>query len=466
MSLVSGSPNAITNTYIDNALKQVYLDSQESALFFIERPGFGMIPKDERMGGRNVPEVVHFARTGGRSAIFAYAQVIASFRNKRIRDFLMTPVEDWSIIRVPGKTMALTRNNTMAWEDLVARFAQKGVDDAEENLAEAIEQYLYRDSTGVLGTIQGANTVKATLLAAPTTCLEQTNPGNNTTPYWTFVLLNEADGALLFENGEYVVIPQSASAPTTALGVEVFCVEAVDTFNNVIALRNAYAIEGLGAATYTDIGTTHQGYYIVKYGDDYATSSAYVKIAGFASWCPSTAPVTGDSFFGCDRSESTRLYGKYMDFSSMSRQQALVRAATVLAKEGGQPTAGLMWFTAFRGLLEELDLRKEIVDMNPVDSRGLVANISYKGVVLQGPRGPIQITACAYQLPDECMLLRPEDWKLLTVGPAMSLEDRDGLSILRLPDSDAYEGRMVFRGNLECLRPGRQGRVKLQSTVA
>ena len=464
MSLISGAPNAITNTYIDNALKQVYLDSQEAALFFIERPAFGMIPKDERMGGRNVPEVVHFARTGGRSAIFAYAQIIASFRNKRIRDFLMTPVEDWSIIRVPGKTMAMTRNNTMAWEDLVASFAQKGLDDAEENLAEAIEQYIYRDGNGVMATIAGANTTKAGVLAAPTTATETTGAG--TTSNLTYVLLNEADAALLFENGEYVVVPQSSSDPHTALGVEVFCVEAVDTFNNIIALRNAFATEGLGAATYTDI-TSHANYYIVKYGDDYATSSAVVKISGFAAWCPSTTPVNGtDSFFGTDRSESTRLFGKYMNYSTMSRQQALVRAATVLAKEGGQPTAGLMAFTAYRGLLEELDLRKEFVDMNAVDSRGLVNNVSYKGVVIQGPRGPIQITACAYQLSDECMLLRPEDWKLLTVGPAMSLEDRDGLSILRLPDSDAYEGRMVFRGNLECLRPGRQGRVLLQTTVA
>ena len=464
MTLVSGAPNAITNTYIDNALKQVYLDSQEAALFFIERPAFGMIPKDERMGGRNVPEVIHFARTGGRSAIFSYAQTISAWRNKRIRDFLMTPVEDWSIIRVPGKTMAMTRNNTMAWEDLVASFAQKGLDDAEENLAEAIEQALYRDSTGVVASIAAMSSTKAALLAAPTTVTEQTTN--------TYTLLTESDAALLFENGEFVQIVASASSRIAQPNTQVYVVDAVDTFNNTLLLRNAYATEGLGAsgaASGSSGGNTTvtAGMFIVKYGDDYYTSTAYMKISGFASWCPSTTPVTStDSFFGMDRSESTRLYGKYMDYSTMSRQQALVRAATVLAKEGGQPTTGLMAFTSYRGLLEELDLRKEVVDMNPVDSRGLVNNISYKGVVIQGPRGPIQITACAYQLPDECLLIRPEDWKLLTVGPAMSLEDRDGLSILRLPDSDAYEGRMVFRGNLECLRPGRQGRVLLQSTTA
>jgi hypothetical protein len=462
MALVSGSPNAITNTYIDNALKQVYLDSQEAALFFIERPAFGMIPKDERMGGRNVPEVLHFARTGGRSAIFSYAQTISSFRNKRIRDFLMTPVEDWSIIRVPGKTMAMTRNSTMAWEDLVASFAQKGLDDAEENLAEAIEMFLYRDGTGVLATIAASASTKAAVLAAPTTVSEVSGAG--TTANMNYVLLNEADAALLFENGEYVIVILSTTDPTYNTGGEVFCVEAVDTFNNIIACRNAAATENLGGTTYTDLAVSR---YITKYGDNYYASTANVKIAGFSAWCPTTTPVAGtDSFYGMDRSESSRLFGKYMDYSIMSRQQALVRAATVLAKEGGQPTTGLMAFTAYRGLLDELDLRKEVVDMNPTDARGLVNNISYKGVVIQGPRGPIQLTACAYQLPDECLLMRPEDWKLLTVGPAMSLEDRDGLSILRLPDSDAYEGRMVFRGNLECLRPGRQGRVKLQATVA
>ena len=456
-----------------------------------------MIPKDERMGGLNVPEVIHFARTGGRSAQFSNAQQIASKRNKRIRDFLMVPVEDWSIIRVPGKTMAMTRNNTMAWEDLVASFAQKGLDDAEENLAEAIEQYIYRDSSGVVATIAAVNFTKALVLASPTTAVQQANQSVSTAYQGNgsnYVLLNEVDAALLFESGEYVqVIPSATNnqATISSSTAEVFRVDAIDTYNNVLLLQDANITSassggnppggssdgfGNGAASSnnTDLqlggsnGTAHTaGGYLVKWGDSYTDGgSAYCKISGFAAWCPSTAPITGDNFFGCDRSESTRLYGKYMSFQSVSRQQALVRAATILAKEGGQPTAGLMAFTAYRGLLEELDLRKEIVDMNAVDARGLVANVSYKGVIIHGPRGPIQITAAAYQLSDQVMLLRPEDWKLLTVGPAMSLEDRDGLSILRLPDSDAYEGRMVFRGNLECLRPGRQGICLLQTTTS
>jgi len=129
MAIVEGAPN--TTTQVDAALKQLYKDSNEAEHYFDERPGFGLIPKDQSFGGRNMPIVVHYTRTGGRSAIFADAQTIAAAREKKMEDFLITGVDDYSLVRVPGKTMAYARNSSMAWEELVASLAQKGLDDAE-----------------------------------------------------------------------------------------------------------------------------------------------------------------------------------------------------------------------------------------------------------------------------------------------------------------------------------------------
>jgi hypothetical protein len=424
MSLVEGAPN--TTAQVDAALKQLYKDSNEASAYFDERPGFGLLPKDESFGGRNEPIVVNYTRTGGRSATFADAQTVAAARQKRVEDFLITDVDDYSLVRVPGKTMAHARNTVMAWDELVASLAQKGLDDVEENLANALETYIYRSGNGALCVIAAVS---------------ESDPAN------TLTLTNPED-ACLFELGDYVVACDSAGAETANS-------EAYVSAINIPAKQVTVSDVTDGAYAEYDAAD-----YIGFMGDT-ANGSSNVKISGFAAWIPSSTPSASESFFGVDRSVSSRLYGKYMDHSSQSREQALFRALTQLGLEGAAPTLGLTCFTEYRALLEELEMRKEIVHMNPVREQGLVATIGYQGVRILGPKSSCNIISSIKMLPGESVLIRPEDWKLHSCGPAISLEDHDGLTIQRLPTEDAYEGRMVFRGQLSCKRPGRQGRVLL-----
>lgn len=439
MALVEGAPN--TTTQVDAALKQLYKDSNEAEHYFDERPGFGLIPKDESFGGRNLPVVVHYTRTGGRSAIFADAQTIAAAREKKMEDFLITGVDDYSLVRVPGKTMAYARNTSMAWEELVASLAQKGLDDAEENLANAIETFIYRDGNGQLALIASVSE----------------NPdwdGAGADASANEITLTHPEEAVLFELGDYVVACDSGTPTVEVAGSECEVV-LIDIPNKKIVIDDVTADgnEDYDAADY------------IAFMGDTAEGGTKVKLSGFAAWIPSSAPSGGESFFGVDRSVSSRLYGKYFDYSAASREQALFRAMTQLGLEGGAPSLGIMAFTEYRAFLEELGEKKEVVDMNPMGSRGLTFNVGYKGVKVHGPKSVMSVTSSVKMLPDECICIRPEDWKLWTAGPALSLEDHDGLSVLRLPTEDAYEGRMVFRGQLACKRPGRQGRVKVASAA-
>ena len=435
MALVEGAPN--TTTQVDAALKQLYKDSNEAGHFFDERPGFGILPKDESLGGRNMPTVLNYTRTGGRSALFADAQTIAAARQKRIEDFLITGVEDYSLIRVPGKTLAYARNTTMAWEELVASLAQKGLDDAEDNLANAIETFLYRDGNGNLVLISAVSE----------------NPdwdGTGADASANQLTLTNPEDAVLFELGDYVVACDAATPTVEVAGSECKVVK-IDIPNKQITIDDVTADgnEDYDAADY------------VAFMGDTAESGTKVKMDGFASWIPSSAPSGGESFFGVDRSVSSRLYGKYFDYSAQSREQAIFRALTQLGLEGGQPTVGLVCFTEHRALMEEAEMNKQYVDMNATSERGLVKNVAYSAIKIPGPKVSVNLISSVKMLPSEAVLIKPEDWMLLSVGPALSLEDYDGLSILRLPTEDAYEGRMVYRGQLACKRPGRQGRVVL-----
>lgn len=428
MSLIEGAPN--TTTQVDAALRQLYIDNNEASHYFDERPGFSLMPKDEQFGGRNTPVVVNYTRTGGRSAIFADAQTIAAARQKRIEDFLITGVDDYSLVRVPGKTIAYARNQNMAWEELVASLAQKGLDDAEDNLANAIETFIYRDGNGNLVLISATSE----------------NPGAVATR--NELTLTNPEDAVLFEMGDYVVACD-VNTPTVETADSDCKVVKIDIPNKKIVIEDI-ATDGNEKYAATD--------YVAFMGDT-AEGGTKVKMTGIAGWIPSSAPSGGESFFGVDRSVSSRLYGKYFDYSAQSREQALYRAATQLGLEGGAPTLGLMCFTEYRALLEEMEMRKDFVDMNPVRERSLVANIGFRAVKVEGPSSTINVTSCVKMLPGECVLMRPEDWKLHSCGPAIALEDHDGLTVLRLPTEDAYEGRMVFRGQVSCKRPGRQGRV-------
>jgi hypothetical protein len=123
-----------------------------------------------------------------------------------------------------------------------------------------------------------------------------------------------------------------------------------------------------------------------------------------------------------------------------------------------------MGVSSFRRLIEELDLRKQDVDMNPVSERGLVANIAYRGVWVHGVSGtPLRIMQAHKQVGNEVWMGRMEDVTLHSAGPALNLEDYDGLSILRHGTEDAYQGRMAFRGQLSVKKAGRCGRFKLAS---
>lgn len=431
MALVEGSTNTLSD--IDAALKQLYKDKNEASHYFDERPGFGLTPKDEAFGGRNTPIVQNYSRTGGRSASFAAAQAIAAAKPKRVEDFLLTGVPDYSLIRVPGQTLRNVKNRTQGWEELVASLAQKGMDDGEENLANALETYIYRSGTGVLCEISVNTNVDAT-----TATLTLTNP----------------EDVCLFEMDDHVVA--CGSTGTVHANTNAY-VSGISVPDNTITVTETTA--GTDDITIFDDGADSS--YLAFRGDPLDGGSSNTKITGYEAWIPTTAPSASESFFGVDRSVSSRLYGKYFDYSGKARRLGLFEALTQIGLEGGSPTLGLCCYTEYRALLEELDVQKVTVSMNPMREQNLVETVGFSGVKVEGPKKPLNVTSAIKMLPGECLCINPSDWTLHSCGPAIQLENADGLTIMRLPSEDAYEGRMVFEGQLSCLKPGKQCRVKI-----
>lgn len=218
------------------------------------------------------------------------------------------------------------------------------------------------------------------------------------------------------------------------------------------------ATQGGTAATPTNWSTSFP--YLAVQGDvafgTIATQNSFLKVSGLAAWLPLTAPVSGDNFWGVDRSaDVTRLAGVRFDGSGESIEEALIDASSLVAREGGQPDMCFMSFTSYASLEKSLGAKVQYVDVKHDE-----ADIAFAGIRIHAPYGPITV------IPDRncqtvngspvAYLLQMDTWKLRTLNkaPHILTYGLEGLEGLRVGNADALEVRIGYYGNLVCRAPG------------
>ena len=154
---------------------------------------------------------------------------------------------------------------------------------------------------------------------------------------------------------------------------------------------------------------------------------------------PSAAPTAGDSFSVRTRSkDATRLAGIRFDGSAQPIEEALISAASRLAREGGSPSHCFMNFANFSNLEKALG-SKVVYDKVSSDD----ADIGFQSLTILGPKGPIQIVADQNCTPDIAYMLQMDTWTLNSLGDAPHILDLDGNRMLREASADAYEVKLV-----------------------
>jgi len=82
------------------------------------------------------------------------------------------------------------------------------------------------------------------------------------------------------------------------------------------------------------------------------------------------------------------------------------------------------------------------------------AEIGFRGVVINGPRGPIKVVPDANCPGNKAFMLDLSVWKLYSLGKAPKILDTDGLKMLRESNANAVEIRIGFYAQLGCNAPG------------
>ena len=406
---------ATTVTNFDAALKQIYSASNLAKTTLSRRPLLAMLPKRSDFGGRNMPIVNVYGDPQGRSASFGNAQGTtgtAPTNQVSVDDFLLTRVSNYSIAQVGSEAAEASKGDAMAFLQAL----KASIDGAMNSLSNSIETQLFRCGTGVIGTV-GAYVGGAT----------------------TFTLGEEEDVANFDVN--MVIVASAADGGTLRAGTA--AVSGVNRSTGVITSASVWdsAITSFAPADF-----------VYPQGDA-ANNGSNVCISGLCSWLPSTAPSGGESFFGVDRSVDSRLYGQYTDQASADIEDGLITAGSLSARVGGNPNVAFINHVQQRSLIQNLHGKQNYNTVNATTHKGVVADIGFRSVTIQGDTGAINVVAANKCPAESGYMLEMDKWILATLGEPVKFLNLDGNRILRSATADSVEARLAFRGNLGCKAP-------------
>ena len=417
-------------------LKELYPDDGAfmKDLVYKKNPLLALIPKDESVdgfAGKYIPVPMVYGDPMGRSASFANAQT----NQTAVSDVSMFVyvAQNYQLVTLQNLFIEQTRSKAGAFVDGVKLAMDKGF----RNITNDLAHDLFNDGSGSRGAI--SSITSGVIVLTDPSQITQFEVGMVLVSYSVSGLTaTQSTGANL---GYVVAVNRSFTAPTVT--VSATAGGSAGTPTNWSTSFPNLAVQG-------DVSFASGG---LGYGNGLAQ-----KLIGLSAWLPSTAPTTGDSFWGVDRSVDSRLYGNYLDTSSESIEEGLIDLATAINLQGGEPDMIFINFTSYAALLKAVGSKVQYVQVEHE-----MADLSFKALHLQTPYGPIPVVPDRSCAAKTAFMLQMDTWKLRSLGksPHILNYGPEGLEALRVSTADAVEVRLGMYGNLTCSAPAWSGRALL-----
>jgi hypothetical protein len=402
-------------------LKQYYTDARVREMVYKTNPLHALLPKMEMFTGENMPTPTIYGNPQSRSATFSTAQAQSLSSYTRGVKFIITRVSDYAIVTVDNQTMEASQGNAGAF----LQAASVEFDGAINSLTRSLAIAEYGDGSGTIGRV----------LAEPSEAAS------------TVITLLDIEQITNFEVGMVLNIWSAASGGTQRSldgSTTDITVSAINRDTGVIT----------AAQTYNSSGTITANDFIFAKGD------RGLKLKGLAAWLPTTAPTSGDSFYGVDRSpDPTRLSGIRFDGSALPIEEALIQTVRRVEREGGTLSHIFMNFRRWSEL--EIALGSKVI-YTTAEAQDM-PNIGFRGILIQGSKQPIKVIADQNCPDDYAYALQMDTWQLVSLGRAVRVIDSDGLPTLRQASADGIEARYVYYAALRCFAPGYNAVITLPS---
>ena len=382
----------------------------------MNNPAYALIPKDETFGGESSKEPITVGTPQNRSAAFANANVFNT--TSIIKAFLLTRVSNYSMASIANETILASESDRGAF----IKAAKFEIDNALLALTRSIATQMYRNGTGSVARIAAGATINAA---------------------GTPIALSNAEDIVNLELGMAV-----AFSATDGGAAKVGTAYISNIYRSAGTFQVSATPGGSPAALTSLVGTAAVSDFIYANAGDINN-----VMKGFQAWLPGTA-VTNTPFFGVDRSVDGRLAGVTYDGSAQSIEEALVDAAGLVAREGGNPDHCFISFKDFRNLVKAMGSKQQFIQYTETKVEEPDVTVGFSSLLLTGPSGTMKVIPDRNCPVGKAFLLQLDTWKLKTLGEAVRLFDTDGLRMLRDPAADAVQIRCFSYGQISCRAPG------------
>lgn len=403
-------------TAANAVLKELYTDQVLQMMVYKDNPAMALMPKNTDFGGKYKPIPIIIGTSQGNSNTFANAQANQTAAN--LQSFLLTSTSDYAIAQIDNRTMLSAKTDKMAFIQTAKVLVDGAIRAATNRAAFAI----FGDGTGTIGAI---STISSGVIT-----------------------LSQAGSVTQFE------VNQTLKAGTTSGGTQHAAKGYVIAVNRGAGTVTVSTTLGGTAATPTNWTNSDS---LTTDGDLNA------KMSGFQAWLPATAPTSGDSFYGVNRStDVTRLGGiRYSGATTgETLEETIISASALVAREGGRPNKLITNFATYAALEKSLGSKVQYVTAEMVNN----PVIAFRGIKVSGANTTIDV------FPDRScpalrgFLLQMDTWALEGLGDIpMILKYGDGLDMLRVYNADSSELRVGSYGNVSCNAPGWNAQITFTS---
>lgn len=399
-----------TVTALTNILKTRYDQKVFHQLFYRKAPFVGQIRKDEKFGGNNARISLRYGAPQGGS--FQYNIAAANVTSSADVGFMLTHAQDYQVSGITGRALAVGDGD----ENTIYNTLRGEMEGSMRNLNRSIQIHSWRNGGGQRSQGDSAYSVAGAVATLKTAA--------DITGFEVQMKVDLApdDG---FNNGG-ALAGVRAGGPLT--------ISAIDrTAGTITFTQNVNTLAG---AVNSD--------FLFRNGD-YGLGPA-----GVLRWIPTTAPTSGDSHFGVDRSvDVVRLAGIRYSGNGGNKEETIIDAAELASREGAEDLAG------FVNNLDRADIVKSLgskcVYENVDSSDG---DIGFRSLNIEGPDGTIKLFSDVNVPRGNFFLMDMETWALRSAKGVPRILDDDGQKMLREANADGYQWRMGGYFNYACEAPG------------
>lgn len=409
-------------TALSAVLKTKYNQKNFRFLTYQDNPMYASFPKRTDFNGKNKVVALRYGTPQGRGNSIANAQggktasAFAGFTVTRASDFATASITGEAIRAAKGDTGSLIEGLT------------KEIDATIYTSMRSLALFLAGNGGGARGQISAASTVASLTitLAVPSDIVN-------------------------FEKG--MTVAASSDDGTGGAGLR-----------NAGAIATITSIDrDLGTLTCasnwsTQIAAVAAGDYLFQCGVAGANNSDYNSvIKGVRGWATDAAP-TATAFFGVDRTpDVTRLGGIRYNGNGGPYEETLIETAARAVREGARPSHCFMNNLDYSLLVRALGSRVIYDRSKSFDE----PEIGFKSLSLDGPKGPIAVVPDINVKQGKALMLQMDTWCLESLGEMPGILGEDDLTIFRSANSDDYEVRVGYYGNVTCEAPGWNANITL-----